>query len=558
MIPFIVAVTGHRDLSVESIPTVAEAVRDVLLRYKDLMVNTEVVVVSALAEGADRLVAQTALACNCKLWVLLPTEPKEYVKDFSSEESISEFKQLMECASEVINVPLKLGKAHNFHARPEIYVDTALVLGSLANLLVAVWDGNQEEKPGGTSQVVRLFRSGEYCIDNTSTINQPSGGPVVHIACARAGNVGIKVSTRWLSNYKEPDQLIKEVDPFDRDQSIFGESLTMLDRLNGRLNQSTPNRIDRQDQKPTTDPKANTADSRWTILFDRMDYVSGAAQRYRVKNLIWIMLSFVLFNLATLAYDGIAYGPLPLLIGTLFLLVATLFYFIQRIKRTDEFWVGSRAIAEFLRISLALISVGGKALNPKKLIEEGLDRYDWITISWKSIHSLSFLTSSRVDISEIEQRARLSEWCNGQVSYFEGQTSKILYHSKMAKRYQMTSAVAVIIALTVYLSILAFEILYSTQESEQFRQVSTWAIYVYWSLLSIGAVSASVSYASGHNEHSDNYRDAATKFRIAIDKLSTAEGIMLHEIAGHLTDAAFRECIAWLKLHRARPIKLPF
>ena len=122
----------------------------------------------------------------------------------------------------------------------------------------------------------------------------------------------------------------------------------------------------------------------------------------------------------------------------------------------------------------------------------------------------------------------------------------------------MTSAVAVIIALTVYLSILAFEILYSTRESEQFRQVSTWAIYLYWSLLSISAASASVSYASGHNEHSDNYRDAATKFRAAMDKLSTTEGILLHEIARHLTDAAFRECIAWLKLHRARPIKLPF
>ena len=558
MIPFFIAVTGHRDVSEESIPLVTEAVRRVLMQQRELMTNTEVVVISALAEGADRLVAQVALDCNCKLWAVLPTESEEYTTDFSSKESISEYYHLKSCASEVISAPLTLGKSRHSNARPDIYVDTANVLGSLANLLIAVWDGNPEEKPGGTSHTVRLFRSGECCVYDNSNINYPFGGPVIHIACARKSRSPVVVSTRWLPGRHESDNQFNDVESSASDRSAFNKSLVLLDQVNGRLNGRTSTKANTEQHNFNQESETKKVAFDALMIFNRLEHISAKAQWCRTVSLIWIMLCFVLFNLATLLYDGLASGPVPLVIGLIFLGASSLLYSFQRVKRSDEFWVGTRVIAEFLRISLTLSKMGERMLNPRKLVSEGLDQYDWIAIAWKSIHSLSILHSPRVTLAELDRRAIITEWCTGQISYFEGEKSKICYHSTMAKRYQKVSTLTLIAALVVYLLILTFEIFCLPAAAEQSGRLSTAAIYVYWSLLSVGTVCASISYLSGHNEHSNSFRQAVIKFRLAIDLLPTAGGSKLDEIVRFLADGAFRETMVWLRLQRARPVRIPF
>ena len=61
MIPFILGVTGHRHLPVNSLPTIENRVRERLRELQRKLPNTRIIVASALAEGADRLVAQVAL-----------------------------------------------------------------------------------------------------------------------------------------------------------------------------------------------------------------------------------------------------------------------------------------------------------------------------------------------------------------------------------------------------------------------------------------------------------------------------------------------------------------
>ena len=60
-IPLILGVTGHRDLRDEDLPELRGSVRAVFAEYQTRYPNTELVVISALAEGADMLVAQVVI-----------------------------------------------------------------------------------------------------------------------------------------------------------------------------------------------------------------------------------------------------------------------------------------------------------------------------------------------------------------------------------------------------------------------------------------------------------------------------------------------------------------
>ena len=60
-IPLILGVSGHRDLREQDLPDLAKKVAEVLDELRADYKNTEIVVLSALADGADRLGAETAL-----------------------------------------------------------------------------------------------------------------------------------------------------------------------------------------------------------------------------------------------------------------------------------------------------------------------------------------------------------------------------------------------------------------------------------------------------------------------------------------------------------------
>lgn len=60
-VPLIVAVTGHRDLVAAEVPGIRERVRTLLTDLVNEYPDRGVTVMTALAEGADQLVAAEAL-----------------------------------------------------------------------------------------------------------------------------------------------------------------------------------------------------------------------------------------------------------------------------------------------------------------------------------------------------------------------------------------------------------------------------------------------------------------------------------------------------------------
>ncbi len=85
-LPLVIGVTGHRDLRDQDVARLELEVAAILARlrrdYLGQGTETPLVVVSALAEGADRLVARVALKAGARLIAPMPLPVDEYRRDF--------------------------------------------------------------------------------------------------------------------------------------------------------------------------------------------------------------------------------------------------------------------------------------------------------------------------------------------------------------------------------------------------------------------------------------------------------------------------------------------
>lgn len=147
-----VGVTGHRTFAD---PEGAEQrVREGLLRLLALAGNgggddrVRFEVISALAEGADRLVARQALALpGTTLSVVLPFPSEDYVTDFATEDSRREYAELLARAESTEVMPPSPTRQAGYEAQGRRIADRS-------DVLVAMWDGEASRGTGGTAEIV--------------------------------------------------------------------------------------------------------------------------------------------------------------------------------------------------------------------------------------------------------------------------------------------------------------------------------------------------------------------------------------------------------------------
>jgi hypothetical protein len=163
----IIGVTGHRLHKVN--PTdgrlrdaCTRVLRDIRQRYRD----REFIVMSPLAEGADRLVAELAMReLGAKLHVPLPMPYELYIQDFDADDpqaSIDHFKALIGKAERYYELPLVGGSftelsrtsGNAVEARAKQYALAGAYVVQRCHELIAVWDGAEPNGIGGTGQIV--------------------------------------------------------------------------------------------------------------------------------------------------------------------------------------------------------------------------------------------------------------------------------------------------------------------------------------------------------------------------------------------------------------------
>lgn len=120
-----------------------------LARATAALPGRPLVVLSPLAEGADRLVAEVVLENpGASLVAMLPLPQDDYEQDFASAESLQDFRRLLGRAAQTISLP-------PVAERNEAYANAGEYILNHCEVLVAIWDGQPAQGRGGTAEVVR-------------------------------------------------------------------------------------------------------------------------------------------------------------------------------------------------------------------------------------------------------------------------------------------------------------------------------------------------------------------------------------------------------------------
>jgi hypothetical protein len=131
---------------------------------------------TGLASGADQIAAKWARSRGYSVRAVLPFEPDEYRKDFEFNDELTDFDNALDAADEIVVLPGDRADAE------DAYVLVGKHLVEAADLMIAIWDGEEGRGPGGTAHVVEL------ALENSV--------PVIHIHIGRASN---RVRTRALT-----------------------------------------------------------------------------------------------------------------------------------------------------------------------------------------------------------------------------------------------------------------------------------------------------------------------------------------------------------------------
>ncbi|MEA1977008.1 MAG: hypothetical protein U9N80_03825 [Chloroflexota bacterium] len=146
----IIGITGHRTL--DNPKSIISSVDEALHVIQSSFPAEHMTILSPLAEGADRMVANRAIAIGgTKLIAILPMPIENYQVDFQSSSSRVEFHNLLQLADEVIELP-------RTSKREESYRRAGEYLVAHCDVLIAIWDGLPVRGPGGTAEVVALAR----------------------------------------------------------------------------------------------------------------------------------------------------------------------------------------------------------------------------------------------------------------------------------------------------------------------------------------------------------------------------------------------------------------
>jgi hypothetical protein len=161
--PYVIAATGHRDLGADDLEPLRTAVKTILSGMRKRMPNTPLILLDGLAEGADQLIAQVALEEGVSVIATLPMPIEIYRETMSESAQVTLTTLMNEC---LFTVEMKNpGNRKELISRSEAtkaecYEELGRYLASNCQALIALWDGEESGKKGGTDSVVRFVREG--------------------------------------------------------------------------------------------------------------------------------------------------------------------------------------------------------------------------------------------------------------------------------------------------------------------------------------------------------------------------------------------------------------
>ncbi|MBY0583173.1 MAG: hypothetical protein K2P68_09695 [Sphingomonas sp.] len=149
-------ITGHRlnRLCAENVTLLEQAVDDFFARVAfasgtDRSINFRIV--SALAEGADAILADHAIRKGWQLDVVLPFERDVYADDFTETSARQDYERHLAASYAVMELQ---GHRDDADGASAAYERAGRVVLSQSDILIALWDGGPARGRGGAQQII--------------------------------------------------------------------------------------------------------------------------------------------------------------------------------------------------------------------------------------------------------------------------------------------------------------------------------------------------------------------------------------------------------------------
>jgi hypothetical protein len=415
-IPIIFGVTGHRDLVEDDKTKIEDAISKLLHKYIQKFPNTDKILLSALAEGADILVADIAIKLGISLHVILPYEEEEYLKTFTDTTEIERFKRLLSQASKVkiINSNEKKDSTLNN------YQFAGYKIADESDILIALWDGNFNGKLGGTSDIVK-YKLDTFCHDNRRVLE---GTALYTIKVKRVSNKDVqttlnieKIFVGNLSNEAILENAFQKID--ETNKKI--KNMTILQRTYSCLD----------DFRNAFGTIANFSQRRFKIYMKTI-----------------LILSAIAFIFLEGMHDFHWELGIPFY-GFSLLFAFGIYYFLMDRGTLQDTFVYSRSISEALRIQ----SVWNHSKINENVVRyyphERHARYLWVKILLKNI---CYITNT--SDCHIKKSTKPEAWIDEQVDYYKNalkiRNKRFKFWKELEHFFYIFGLIALILMFIVY------------------------------------------------------------------------------------------------------------
>lgn len=540
-LPLVIGVVGHRYLEAGDLPLYRTRIgaffSDLRWRYP----STPLRVLSALAEGSDRLVAEVALAQGCELLVPLPMEPGEYQKDFPG--SATEFSALLARVPAdnvfVLPAPPANPGASAQQLRDAQYLEVGVYVATQSHVLLALWDGVRNKAVAGTAEVVRFKLEGQIHSDDRA-LDADDCGPVYRIHAPRAGSGGsADAAPVWLY-------------PRDSSEEVLHTVCSRIDRFNRdalRIPVSEAQAADASGLLPDI-KRRPAADRRLGETFASADTLARGYQR-----LTHAMLRLVIGLAVALALTFEIYAEimpqreLPVIYLLIFTTIAALYLWQQRLDAQGRY-LDYRALAEALRVQFYWRLAGLSDSAAASYLRKQLDELRWIREALRGANALPPPRDARADLVQ-------RNWVAGQANYYRARTTTLMAR---IHRVERMSALCVGAGLVATSALVIFWKRLETLDHER-----------HWLVLIMGFAPIAAALWEAYGERfglrtqAHQYSRFAQIFgraEAAIARLETtpdtaARGESERALIGELGREALIENGDWVLMLRDRPIVLP-
>ncbi len=562
-VPLVVAVTGHRDLVESELPLIRSRVRDCLFSLRYEYPSRIIVVMSALAEGADRLVAEEALALGLPLSVVLPMPRALYADDFPTEASRRHFARLCDAAHELFELPLAPGSneraiAEPGPARSRQYAQLGVFLCAHCHVLLALWDGRESDQLGGTSQVVR-FHHQDHMPGYTSRVaasrlnlTEDESDLVYHIVCSRDRPDGRPapglqpLEVCWFTT--------DEAQPRAAQMPARHRRVFMHTNEFSREAQAFATEIDRGSYPLLTTEQAATMPPGLRDInqvFCAADYLAIHYQKRFMRTLRWGHVFAFLTAVAYLTYTDL--NATTYVVATIIaLMLGSVAVNALAVRGSwHRKYLDYRTLAEGLRVQFYWAAAGVTSGNATKFAHDNFLQMQDPELGW--IRNVMRVAGTECDVapnmSPDGLQFTLQEWIGddrtGQLGYYRRKSrQRIAEHESTLKIGRLGIGVTI-----VTLTLLLF---FGSAIPDGFR-VSV--VYTMGVVLLLVGVRQSYAKSTAESELIKQYEFMYRIFHNARRRIDEAEGDAdRRRLLKVLGDAALEEHAQWILIHRERSI----